>query len=222
MQARMISEKFYTEKAEKYFAGLRRDIIDRLTVDTRRIILEIGCGDGSTGAYAKKTKKCGVYVGVELFSDAAHLAKKVIDEVHIANIENFELPFPDSHFDVLIASEVLEHLIDPWSVLRRLHAKMKIGGRAFASSPNIAHISTLRMLIDGRWDLDPSGRMDRTHFRWFTPRSYRDMFEQTGYEVLSVEPLRQPVFRARIFDLLTFKRFSHLFVSQIFITAIVK
>jgi SAM-dependent methyltransferase len=222
MQAGMISEKFYTEKEDKYFTGDRRDIIDRLSVDTSRKILEIGCGNGSTGAYAKRTKKCGTYVGIEIFPEAADLAKNVIDEVHVANIENFALPFADRHFDALIASEVLEHLIDPWAVLSRLHAKLKSGADVFASSPNIAHISTLRMLIDGRWDLTSSGRMDRTHFRWFTPKSYKDMFERTGYEVLSVEPIRRPRFHVRIVDALTLKRFSHLFISQIFITANVR
>jgi SAM-dependent methyltransferase len=218
----MITDQSYADKPQEYFAGIRRDIIDRLSVDRQRRILEIGCGDGSTGDYAKKNGKCGTYIGVELFNAAAKAAERVIDKVHVGNIENLELPYPDHHFDVLIASEVLEHLIDPWEVLRSLHRKMKVGGRVYASSPNIAHHSTLRMLVSGRWDLESSGRMDRTHLRWFTPKSYAEMFEQTGYSILSIEPLVQPGFRARIFDLLTFKQLSHLFISQVFITASVK
>jgi len=218
----MISESFYADKTQEYFAGIRRDIIDRLSVDRQRRILEIGCGDGSTGAYAKNTGKCGVYVGVELFPAAAKAAERVIDKVHVGNIEDMELPYPDAYFNVLIASEILEHLVNPWQVLRRLHPKMKTKGRVYASSPNIAHHSTLRMLLNGRWDLKASGRMDRTHLRWFTPKSYSEMFEQAGYSVLSVEPIVQPGFRARIIDLLTLKRFSHLFMSQILIVAVAR
>src|SRR5690606_3738400 len=122
--------------------GERRDIIDRLPRDPSRRILEIGCGDGATGAYARAQGKCGEYVGVALFPAAAELARKAIDEVHVGDIENFDPPWPDQHFDVLIASEVFEHLVDPWKVLRRLRRLLPPGGLVFASSPNIAHIST--------------------------------------------------------------------------------
>ena len=65
----------YEGKDQRYFSGVRKDLIDRLGVDANRAILEIGCGDGSTGAYAKQQGKCGLYVGVELFPDAANVAK---------------------------------------------------------------------------------------------------------------------------------------------------
>ena len=107
----------YDAKERKYFAGIRTDLVNRLGPDPRRAILEIGCGDGSTGAYAKQQGKCGLYVGVELFPDAANLAAKAIDRVYAANIEEFELPERPASFDALIAGDVLEHLVDPWTVL---------------------------------------------------------------------------------------------------------
>ena len=108
----------YEGKDQRYFSGVRKDLIDRLGVDANRAILEIGCGDGSTGAYAKQQGKCGLYVGVELFPDAANVAKAVIDRGYNANIESFDIPEPPSSFDVLIAGEVLEHLVDPWVALK--------------------------------------------------------------------------------------------------------
>jgi hypothetical protein len=59
--------------------------------------------------------------------------------------------------------------------------------------------------------------MDRTHLRWFTPDSYREMFETAGLEVLSVEPLTPLRWKARAFDGLTGGRFRHLFIAQIMI-----
>ena len=176
----MTDENSYADKDARYFTGERRDLIDRLSIDPSRAILEIGCGIGATGGYAKRTGKSGRYVGIELFPPAAKLASTVLDEVHVANIETFDPPYAESTFDVLIASEVLEHLIDPWTVLRKLQPMIKPGGSVFASSPNIAHKSTLKMLLAGRWDLEPRGRMDRTHLRWFTPRTYAAMFTEFG------------------------------------------
>ena len=166
----------YEGKDQRYFSGVRKDLIDRLGVDANRAILEIGCGDGSTGAYAKQQGKCGLYVGVELFPDAASVAKGVIDRVYNANIESFDIPEPPSSFDVLIAGEVLEHLVDPWVALKRLRRFLRPGALAMASSPNVAHHSTISMLLKGEWTLANSGRMDRTHLRWFTPKSYAEMF----------------------------------------------
>ncbi|MEQ8827210.1 MAG: hypothetical protein RIC82_05480 [Parvibaculum sp.] len=57
--------------------------------------------------------------------------------------------------------------------------------------------------------------MDRTHLRWFTPASFRQMFEEAGFAVTSVEPLSAPGRKARILNALTGNRFRHLFMTQI-------
>ncbi len=215
----MIDETSYAAKRADYFGGERRDFIDRLDCDAARAIIEIGCGDGATGAYARRTGKCGRYVGIELFPAAAQLAAKTLDEVHVANIETFELPYPEKTFDVAIASEVLEHLVDPGAVLRKLRPCLKPGARLFASSPNIAHHSTIKMLLAGRWDAEEAGRMDRTHLRWFTPDSFSAMFVDAGYELVWLAPLVRPGLKARIVNALTNGRYAHLFISQIVVEA---
>ena len=209
----------YDVKPDSYFTGERADLIDRLPEDRTRTILEIGCGDGATGVYAKRTGRCGRYVGLELQERAAAIAAGVLDEVRVGDIETMDLPSTPGGFDVLIASEVLEHFADPWSVLRRLHPLLKPGAVVFASSPNVAHRSVLAMLLAGGWDLSDEGRMDRTHLRWFTPKTYAALFEDTGYDVVSLWPLLPPGRLGRLVNLLTGNRFSHLFMSQIVICA---
>lgn len=209
----------YEVKEQRYFSGVRKDLIDRLDVDGNRAILEIGCGDGSTGAYAKQLGKCGLYVGVELVAAAASTAKAAIDRVYNANIENFDIPETPGSFDVLIAGEVLEHLVDPWAVLKRLRSFLRPGALAMASSPNVAHYSTIRMLLKGEWTLADSGRMDRTHLRWFTPKSYAEMFKACGFEIVSTEPLSEFGPRAKLVNTLTAGRLEHLFIGQIVVVA---
>jgi 2-polyprenyl-3-methyl-5-hydroxy-6-metoxy-1,4-benzoquinol methylase len=205
----------YDHKEQRYFAGARSDLIDRLKPDRNRAILEIGCGEGSTGAYAKRQGKCGLYVGVELFAPAASVAASLIDRVYTANVESFDLPEPLESFDVLIAGEVLEHLVDPWTVLRRLRTYLRHDALVMASSPNVSHYSIVGMLLKGDWTLADSGRMDRTHLRWFTPRSYAEMFRNCGFEVLSTEPLREPGPGGKLLSRLSGGRLEHLFFSQI-------
>jgi hypothetical protein len=87
----------------------------------------------------------------------------------------------------------------------------------FASSPNIAHWTVLRRLAAGRFDYADKGVMDRTHLRWFTPATYRELFEQAGLEVLEVGPVTPLRPKARLLDRLTGGRLRHLFITQIMI-----
>lgn len=204
----------YADKIEGYFAGARPDYVDALPADPGAAILEIGCASGGTGAMALAAGKCGRYVGVELMPEAAETARGRLTEVHVGNIEALDLPFAPASFDALIMSEVLEHLTDPWGVVRRLSGYLRDGALLFASSPNVAHYSVARNLILGRWPLADHGIMDRTHLRWFTPATFRAMFEDAGFAIDSIGPIVPLGPRARLLSRLTGGRADHLLIRQ--------
>jgi len=212
----------YSAKVPSYFAGVhgaRTDYLNELANNRQARILEIGCGDGATGVLALLQGKCGTYCGVELCKNAADKAKDRITEVLVGDIENLELPWPPEYFDAVILSEVLEHLVDPWSVLRKIRPLVKPCARVFASSPNVSHHKVIRMLIAGEWSLTDLGVMDRTHLRWFTPRTYKALFESSGYVVDSVGEVAPLSRKARAISFLSFGRFRHLFVGQVSLRA---
>jgi len=205
----------YHNKDLQYFSGVRSDYLSELDEDSSAWILEIGCGFGNTGAKALSEGKCGHYCAVELCEAAAEKAEQQISEVVCGNIEDIDLPWPDQTFDALILSEILEHLVDPWAVLRKARRLMKPYAAVFASTPNISYYRVVLMLLKGRWDLTDRGVMDRTHLRWFTPQSFREMFESCGYCVRSVRPKAKLSLKAKIASVILGKRFEHLFWYQI-------
>lgn len=205
----------YSSKDRDYFSGARADYIELLPASTRAAILELGCGDGSTGALAMARGKCGTYCGIEISDGPAEIARTRIAEVVVGDIESVSLPWQPQSFDALLMSEVLEHLSDPWGVLRKLRPLLKPGARVFASSPNVSHHTILRSLLRGRWELTDQGTMDRTHLRWFTPSSYAQMFENSGYLVDWVGPVTPLSVKARIASALLGRRSQHLFMYQI-------
>lgn len=209
----------YSNKPRQYFAGARKRFIDDLPFNPAARLLEIGCGNGDTAAYAKLSGKCGYAAGVELCREAAEEAMNRMDHVVIGDVEQLELPFPPVHFDVLILSEVLEHLRDPWRVLHRLRAYLVPGARLHSGSPNVAHWSIPLMLTHGRFDYNMVGILDKTHLRWFTPSTYRELFEDCGYRVEFVGPASPLRRKARVFDWLTRGRLQHLLHTQIYIRA---
>lgn len=203
------------DKPREYFGGVRTDIVAQLRTNPAARILEIGCGDGGTGALAKAQGKCAQYIGVERDAGAAAKARNLLDQVIEGDVEALDLAQLGGPFDAVILSEVLEHLVDPWALVAKLRKVMRPGAPIHASSPNIAHHRIIRALLRGQFVYARSGVMDRTHLRWFTPQSYQAMFEEAGFETLSLNALTPPGWKARLAHLFTFGRLGHLTMSQI-------
>jgi 2-polyprenyl-3-methyl-5-hydroxy-6-metoxy-1,4-benzoquinol methylase len=212
-------EALYHNKQSGYFSGARHDMVAMLSTGPEAHILEIGCGDGATGAVARAAGKAGHYLGIELMPEIAEVASTRLNEVITGDVEKLDLAPFESKFDALIMSEVIEHLVDPWEVVARLLTCLKPGGEIIASSPNVAHQRLIRDLIAGRFDYAEEGVMDRTHLRWFTPRSYRALFEAAGCIDIRVMPIRRPGFLPRLLNLLTADRYAHLSMTQIMVHA---
>lgn len=210
----------YSRKKANYFGGIRKDFIDFLPVSPNARLLEIGCGTGDTAHYGLTTNKCGWCAGVELCEEPGNEAKKKLDQVIIGNIEELDLPFKEEQFDILILSEILEHLYNPRNVLRKLNRFLRPGAHVVAGTPNVAYWRIVSMILRGNWSYSDCGIMDDTHIRWFTPLSLKELFESTGYTVTSVEPARPLEWKAKITGLLMLGMGNHLLHPQIVLKAI--
>lgn len=221
MKADPRKEAAYDLKTMDYFAGARTDFVDRLPVNPNANLLEIGSGNGDTSQYALDTNKCGLCYGVEISETAAALARERGHVVIVGDIEEIPLDFQKNFFDVLIMSEVLEHLINPWAVLKKLRPYLKTGAVVMAGSPNVCHHSVIRSLLQGGWQYHSSGVFDETHLRWFGPRDYRALFDSSGYRVREVKPAYPLAGKSVFLNRMTFGRFEHLFHKQTFIEAVI-
>ena len=165
-----------------YYDQARPEVANLVPAECHRV-LEIGCATGQLGRLLKAR---GHHVtGVELVPDVAKQARPWLDEVHIADVEQ-GLPFPPASFDAVIFADVLEHLIDPWRVLRAAARLLSPDGCVVASIPNFQHHSVLRGLLRGRWEYRDHGIADRGHLRFFTLRTIHGLFAQAGLEVVHV------------------------------------
>ena len=149
---------------------------------TARRVLDLGCATGTTGAALKQRQEVEV-VGVELEPEYAREAATRLDQVLTADAETAE---PDGRFDVLIAADILEHLKDPWTTLRRYAQLLDPGATLVVSLPNVGHWSTYAHLARGSWPRKPEGIFDATHLRWFTLRDARALLLGAGLEPTAV------------------------------------
>lgn len=145
-------------------------------------ILEIGCGAGMLGG-ALKSKGAVYCAGVEVVPRVAQEARLHLDEVICGDIESLDLPYAAGSFDYLLFGDVLEHLVNPAAVLKKLRPLLQKEGRLVASIPNVAHISILAELMSGRWRYQQAGLLDSTHLRFFTLQEILVMLEETGYKL---------------------------------------
>jgi GT2 family glycosyltransferase len=126
--------------------------------------------------------------------EAARLARGKLAAVIHANVESLEfLPYPEGYFDCITTGDVLEHLVDPEAVLARLLKYLSPQGVLVCSIPNIRHQSVLLDLaVNGRWQYQDEGLLDRTHLRFFTLIEIRQMLERLGLEAGTVTASQSP------------------------------
>lgn len=153
-------------------------------------ILEVGTAAGYLGRILRER---GHYlVGVELHAEAAALARPYYDRICVADLEQFEFP-ERGEFDWVLFADVLEHLRDPARVLARAATCLNPSGKVLISVPNVANFMIRLSLLAGRFDYTERGILDRTHLRFFTLRSLREMADRAGYRVIEVRATPLPV-----------------------------
>jgi 2-polyprenyl-3-methyl-5-hydroxy-6-metoxy-1,4-benzoquinol methylase len=175
------------EKEKTYYQKTRTDLLSLVPKEKKLAhVLEVGCGIGSTGFSLKQGNKSARVYGIEINEKLKAEAEKNLDEVIIGDIEKIDLPFEEEYFDCIIFADVLEHLYDPWFVLKKIKPFLKPGGFVLASIPNVQHWSIVFNLIRGKWEYRNEGILDNTHIRFFTKRAVLKMFDGAGFEIINI------------------------------------
>jgi trans-aconitate methyltransferase len=174
-------------------SGFNPDLLKMMPNGLKRVV-EVGCSSGALGkAYTEKNPVCR-YTGIEIDPAYAEIAQQSISDVMSGNIEHFD----DTKFlslfpsDCWIFGDVLEHLYDPWALLKRIRPNLAADAQIIACIPNAQHWTMQASLNCGQFFYQNHGLMDRTHIRWFTRVTMVQMFASNGYKILEGIP--------RIFD----------------------
>ena len=191
----------------------RSEILAHVPTTARRV-LDLGCATGATGAALKQRQDAHV-TGIEIEPEYAREAERHLDRVILGDVA---APHDLATYDTLIAADILEHLTDPWTALRRYAEHLEPGGTAVVSLPNVAHWSTYAYLLAGRWPRKPEGIFDATHLRWFTLKDAKDLLTQAGLTPHTVVRRRWLLHRGSRFDALapplTAFTFQHVIAAK--------
>lgn len=163
----------------KYYSQKRPEIIDLIPKGLEKI-LDIGCGDGSFGSQLS-----GEIWGIEINNVVANEASKKLYKVIVGDALKVIDDTPDYYFDCIFLNDILEHLINPEELLLKIKKKLNNSGIVVFSIPNIRYISVLKeLLLDKQFRYTNKGILDKTHLRFFTEKSIKEMMIKCDYEIV--------------------------------------
>ncbi len=178
-------ESLYAGKQSHYFECNRPELLPFVPKSTRKI-LDVGCGAAGFSAAVKKLFEAEVW-GVELNQAASEIARGRLDKVIHAPFGP-ELDLPENYFDAIFFNDVLEHILDPIPVLQYASKLLSKNGVVIASIPNIGHFPIVWKLTRyGQWEYKDSGILDRTHLRFYTRNSIKELFRESGFEIQTIQ-----------------------------------
>ncbi len=152
-------------------------------------VVDIGCASGYM-ARALDEKGCRV-TGMDQYTPLGNLPLERFVQ-HDLNDRRF--PLDIGGFDYVLLLDVIEHLQSPEAFVESLRSSWRASTetRVIASTGNIAFFVTRLMLMAGLFRYGRRGILDLTHTRLFTFGTFRNLFEQAGYEIEEVRGVPAP------------------------------
>lgn len=176
-------------KSYNYYTRQFSHII-KLIPDTASSILDVGCGAGLCGKEIRDIGLPRTIVGIEINPVIAKAAANYMDRIIVEDVENLNMQ-EDSKFDCIIVADILEHLRDPWTMLRRLRECLSEDGVVIASIPNIRHYKIIKDILRDRWLYRKDGILDGGHLRFFGISTIKHLFSVSKLDIVKIERLEK-------------------------------
>jgi 2-polyprenyl-3-methyl-5-hydroxy-6-metoxy-1,4-benzoquinol methylase len=151
-------------------------------------VLEVGAGSGAIARHLVSGNKCKL-TAVESNPTSVEKLKKFCDSVHALDLNEADWPKAlgkSGKFDHVIAADVLEHVYNPWAVLKNMKTLLNENGSIILSLPHAGHSSVLTSFYNGDVEYREWGLLDKTHIRFFGLHNVEGLYESAGLAITRV------------------------------------
>ncbi len=162
-------------------------------VGSGKRVLELGSGPGMITRLLA-SQQCRV-TALEMDATAIAAVAPYCEAVHPCDLNEPTWPacLADvEKFEVIVAGDVLEHLLDPWSTVQRLTPLLAEGGHVVISLPHAGHNAIIACLLASDFAYQPWGLLDRTHIRFFGMHNIQALCEGAGLKITEVDYVVKP------------------------------
>jgi len=146
-------------------------------------ILDIACGDGRV---AEELIKIGHEVyGIDISEKAVKLANEKGVKAELANVENYQ---PEQKFDLVIATDILEHLFEPLEILKKMKKWLTENGKIIVNMPNHFDLRNRLRILFGKSIVHWSHKnlmegWNYAHIRFLTLREFKEMIKKADFYI---------------------------------------
>lgn len=150
------------------------------------VVLDVGCGPGYLAQHCPVDDVS--WYGLDVNPAYVKQAKNFYTATSVYDLNSMrELPYEGVTFDTILMADVLEHVVDPMAVLRRMLTYLRPDGCVFISLPNVANFTVRLNLLRGRFDYTNSGILDKTHLHLYTRDTALALIHQCGLVVTDIK-----------------------------------
>jgi 2-polyprenyl-3-methyl-5-hydroxy-6-metoxy-1,4-benzoquinol methylase len=163
------------EKLTRVFVDLVR------ALEGVRSICDLGCGNGHiTGRLAANGYQV---TGIDASTSGIQIARRAYPHVEFVEaLIDRELRL--DHFDLVISSDVIEHLYRPSDLLEAAASLLKPGGRLLLGTPYHGYLKNLVLAATGKMDAHFSALHDGGHIKFFSVSTLSQLIRNHGFEDL--------------------------------------
>lgn len=189
-----VTKTYYDTKSGYGISKRRLSSITNLIGDLKdKDVLDIGCGNGFLGNHFKSLGAKSAD-GCDISKEAVKKATEVLDFVVECDLEvdDFSEKFLGKKYDVIVATELIEHLFKPDIFVEKIKPLLKENGVLILTTPNfLVWTNRLRMLF-GQFEYTKTGFLDEGHIHFFTYTSLKKMLKENGYQVVDENNIYHP------------------------------
>lgn len=156
-------------------------VITDLIPVTPRKVLDVGCASGWFLSRFSKVFPQANCFGVDIYDEAVEYAKKRYSHITFKIADAHKIPFKEESFDLVVCTEVLEHVDDPKSVVLEIKRVLKKDGFAIIE---LDSGSLLFSVVWFLWKKFKGGVWNHAHLHSFTVKKLEEMIISCGFKVV--------------------------------------
>ncbi|MBE9188115.1 class I SAM-dependent methyltransferase [Microcoleus sp. LEGE 07076] len=178
---------YYTNNRPRYHhAYLISPLLEMLatlqeTCQTKLRVLDLGCGNGSLSHVI--AEQGYEVVGIDNSAPGIAISRQSFPECQFIQADIYELPDTDllQSFDVVLAVEVIEHLLYPKELAKNAKRCLKPGGVLILSTPYHGYLKNLTLAVSGKLDKHFTVLWDNGHIKFFSVQTLTKLLKSEGY-----------------------------------------